>query len=101
MWSAAFGRPLTGGEDFFRLGGTSLLAIRVVSGLQSRGLGSLAVRDVFETRTAHALAARIAGLPEGGGAPGASAGLPAAPTRIARRRRALDLPVSETPGGAK
>ncbi len=46
-------------DDFFELGGDSIIAIRLVSRLRARGL-SLTTRDVFERRTAAALAERAA-----------------------------------------
>ncbi len=45
-------------DDFFELGGDSIIAIQLVSRLRARGL-ALATRDVFEQRTAAALAARL------------------------------------------
>nr|AGN74876.1 nonribosomal peptide synthetase [Streptomyces griseoviridis] len=46
-------------DDFFELGGDSIIAIRLVSRLRAHGL-SLTTRDVFERRTAAALAERAA-----------------------------------------
>ncbi len=42
-------------EDFFALGGDSILALQLVARAQAEGIG-LTVRDVFEQRTARALA---------------------------------------------
>ncbi|KAF3468931.1 non-ribosomal peptide synthetase [Streptomyces sp. Tu 3180] len=46
-------------DDFFEHGGDSILAIRLVGLLRSRGLG-IATKDVFQHRTAAALAAHAA-----------------------------------------
>ncbi|GAA3989769.1 hypothetical protein GCM10022384_42160 [Streptomyces marokkonensis] len=46
-------------DDFFELGGDSIIAIRLVSRLRAHGL-ALTTRDVFERRTAAALAERAA-----------------------------------------
>ncbi|MFE7653639.1 amino acid adenylation domain-containing protein [Streptomyces bottropensis] len=45
-------------EDFFDLGGNSLLALRVCHALRDKGL-TVTVKDVYQCRTATALAARI------------------------------------------
>ncbi len=70
-------------DSFFGLGGHSLLAIRLVAEIQSRALGSVTVRDVFETATVGDLAVRMA-------APAARQ-VPAL-TRVARPRRTVDAP---------
>jgi amino acid adenylation domain-containing protein len=57
-------------EDFFALGGTSLLALRLTGLLRDRLGADLGIRDVFEARTAAGLAERI----EHGGS--RSSGLP-------------------------
>jgi len=46
-------------EDFFALGGTSLLALRLTGLLRDRLATDLSIGDVFEARTAEALAERI------------------------------------------
>jgi amino acid adenylation domain-containing protein len=46
-------------EDFFALGGTSLLALRLTGLLRDRLATDLGIGDVFEARTAAALAERI------------------------------------------
>ncbi|MGW2643296.1 condensation domain-containing protein, partial [Streptomyces sp. NPDC001348] len=94
VWSRILATPVRGHEDFFELGGTSLLAIRIVSDLRARSIGPVTVRDVFETRTADGLAARLAGRR-------ASEPAPPGPTRLPRHRRALDVPGPDSPQGVK
>ncbi len=54
-------------DDFFALGGHSILAMRVVNMLQGAGRRQLRVRDVFEAPTVAALAQRLATPTEGAG----------------------------------
>nr|WNA11483.1 nonribosomal peptide synthetase [Kitasatospora sp.] len=70
-------------DDFFALGGDSIVSIRLVSLARSAGVG-FAVRDVFEQRTASGLAAVAEDLAQS--APGAdeSAVGPVEPTPIMR-----------------
>lgn len=60
-------------DDFFKIGGTSINAIKVVAILTSGGL-KISYKDLFATKTPRALAAFMAGTP----ASGASAGEDAA-----------------------
>ncbi|MEV0448439.1 amino acid adenylation domain-containing protein [Streptomyces sp. NPDC050600] len=57
LFAAVLGRPSVGVEDdFFALGGDSIVSIRLVSRARSRGL-ALSTRDVFRYRTVAELAA--------------------------------------------
>jgi amino acid adenylation domain-containing protein/non-ribosomal peptide synthase protein (TIGR01720 family) len=59
VWSEAFGTPDIGAEDdYFELGGDSLLAIRIVAESQKRGL-DLKTRHLLGLRTPAAIAAAI------------------------------------------
>ncbi|NEW50308.1 amino acid adenylation domain-containing protein [Nocardia cyriacigeorgica] len=65
-------------DDFFALGGDSIVSIQVVSRARAKGVG-FTPRDVFQSRTVEALAAAATVA----GAPGDEAGeLPATPTAI-------------------
>jgi aryl carrier-like protein len=56
VWQEIFRREQVGVEDnFFSLGGDSILSIRVVSMLKTRGL-SVEIRDVFQHQTVSLLA---------------------------------------------
>ncbi|MDI5974351.1 amino acid adenylation domain-containing protein [Streptomyces sp. SL13] len=70
-------------DSFFELGGHSLLAIRLAAEVRARGIGTIAVRDVFESATVGDLAARLT-------APVAAA--PSGLMRIARERRGVPAP---------
>ncbi len=79
-WRAALGRDAVGtGENFFNLGGHSLLLVEVHSALQAR-FPQLQILDLFRYPTIAALAAHLAGgetscgapEPAGGDPPGAS-----------------------------
>lgn len=50
-WSAAFGVPVGLDDDFYHLGGNSLLAVRISAALKSRGLPSPSLRELFRTPT--------------------------------------------------
>ncbi|MFJ5230850.1 amino acid adenylation domain-containing protein [Kitasatospora sp. NPDC088391] len=60
LWQDVLGLPRVGVlDDFFELGGDSLLVTRVAARIRA-GVGlDLSIREVFESRTAAALAARI------------------------------------------
>ncbi|MEU8541947.1 amino acid adenylation domain-containing protein [Streptomyces sp. NPDC048717] len=79
LFAAVLGRPEVGVEDdFFDLGGDSIVSIRLVSRARSRGLG-LSTRDVFRYRTVAELAAHAKVRPPKAGAKaGAKAGTAAA-----------------------
>jgi len=76
-------------EDFFALGGTSLLALRLTGLLRDRFSADLGIGDVFEARTAAALAERIEqGSPRPPGLPPLTHGepQPTAPLSGAQQR---------------
>ncbi|MBV8199198.1 MAG: amino acid adenylation domain-containing protein, partial [Acidobacteria bacterium] len=73
IWAGLLGIDRVGtGDDFFDLGGTSLLATQVVSRLRQQFAVELPVRAVFEEPTVSGLAGRVAAAlrarPEGAGA---------------------------------
>jgi amino acid adenylation domain-containing protein len=76
-------------EDFFALGGTSLLALRLTGLLRDRIATDLGIGDVFEARTAEALAEKIdRGRSRSPGLPSltAAGSQPTAPLSSAQRR---------------
>lgn len=77
-WEALLGfAPIMAGDNFFAVGGTSLLAIAVSQQLQAAGYG-VAVQDVLAALTVEALAARMQPLLPAAASAEASAG-PATP----------------------
>ncbi|MFI6024801.1 amino acid adenylation domain-containing protein [Amycolatopsis magusensis] len=59
VWGSVLGVAGIGvTDDFFAVGGDSIRTLTVVAGLRSAGF-TVSVRDVFETRTIEALAARL------------------------------------------
>lgn len=73
-FQAVLGREISGTGDFFSLGGSSLLAVRVAAGIGTRCGKLLTLADVLRLRTPAAIAAHLATAPD---LPGHS--LPAAP----------------------
>jgi len=79
LFAQVLHRDVTGvgaGDDFFALGGDSIVAIALVSAARTAGL-PIRARHVFEAPTPAALAAKVAGLLEderGSGADGRSTG---------------------------
>ena len=49
------------GDDFFRLGGDSIVAIRLVSRIRQRLGMTVSVKDIFQFKRIGALSAHIAG----------------------------------------
>jgi len=54
-WSTAFGVEVGLDDDFYHLGGNSLLAVRISASLRSRGLPTPQLRDLFRSPTIRAL----------------------------------------------
>ncbi|WP_240467964.1 non-ribosomal peptide synthetase [Streptomyces dangxiongensis] len=67
-WRTVLGTDATAEEDFFDLGGNSLLALRVCHALREAGLAA-GVRDIYQFHTAAGLAAELRrrARPEAGG----------------------------------
>ncbi|MFB7280851.1 amino acid adenylation domain-containing protein [Streptomyces hydrogenans] len=77
LFAAVLGRSGVGvDDDFFALGGDSIVSIRLVSRARSRGL-SLSTKDVFRYRTVAALAAHAKVRTPGAGASRAAGAAPA------------------------
>ncbi|MGY3677843.1 amino acid adenylation domain-containing protein [Streptomyces sp. TE33382] len=73
LFAAVLGRPRVGVEDdFFELGGDSIVSIRLVSRARSRGL-AISTRDVFRYRTVAGLAVHAKVRTPGAGAARGSA----------------------------
>jgi natural product biosynthesis luciferase-like monooxygenase protein len=104
IWTEELGRPVSRDDNFFEIGGHSLLAVKVFRRLTDASDVPLALTDIFRYPTIRTFAAHLraaagepAGAPAGGGtAPGATgAGTPApvAPSAVDRgamRRRAMN-----------
>ena len=77
IWAEVLGRPITStSDDFFTMGGHSLLAARVGARLRAALDFDVPLRELFENTTLAALAARIEDLSVSGGAS------PARPPRL-------------------
>ncbi|HEV2800655.1 MAG TPA: amino acid adenylation domain-containing protein [Pyrinomonadaceae bacterium] len=88
VWAEVLGRERVGvDEDFFTLGGHSLLATQVVSRVRSVFGVEVALRVLFETPTAEALAAEVERLRDAGNGAGA-------PPPLVRADRSKRLPLS-------
>ncbi|MDQ1612943.1 MAG: hypothetical protein QOG00_2874, partial [Pyrinomonadaceae bacterium] len=89
VWAEVLGRERVGiGEDFFELGGHSLLATQVVSRVRAVFGVEVALRVLFETPTAEALAAEVERLRD------AESGTTSAPPQLVRADRNGRLPLS-------
>jgi hypothetical protein len=90
-WATELERTVGRDDNFFDIGGHSLLAVKVFRRLTTLTAAPLALTDVFRYPTVRTFAAHLGGLLGSGQAPAAAAA-PAAPTatdRGAMRRRAL------------
>ena len=86
VWADVLGVARIGrDDDFFALGGDSILAVRALARLRSETGARLPARAAFDARTVAALAARLAD---------ATAGPPAAAEPIPRVERSGPLPLS-------
>lgn len=88
VWSEALGRPVGRDDNFFEIGGHSLLAVRVFRTLTDAIETPLALTDLFRYPTVRTLAAHVAAAstpPTGDNAPERTAGA----ARGERRRRAM------------
>jgi acyl carrier protein len=63
--SAEPGESVDSGSDFFELGGNSLLGVRLVARLRQEAGVKVGIRDLFQARTAGALA-EVVGRRAGG-----------------------------------
>ncbi len=81
VWEEVFEGPVGPDDDFFALGGNSLLAVRLAAAARDRRLPALSPRDLYRNPTVRLLGAFLA---EHAAAPRA--------TRPRRKGRLLDLP---------
>jgi hypothetical protein len=58
-WAAALGVPVGPDDDFFELGGNSLLAVRINAAMRDRGLPAVPLRQLFRAPTPRAIAAAV------------------------------------------
>ncbi|MEX5635133.1 amino acid adenylation domain-containing protein [Parafrankia sp. FMc2] len=86
------GTPLSADDDFFRLGGDSILAIRLVARASKRQ-HAFTLRDVFEQRTVAKLSKKITQEVEAKAMPASNVAVPASPT-LERLRESRDDPNS-------
>jgi amino acid adenylation domain-containing protein len=90
IWAEVLGVPQVGrDDDFFLLGGDSILSLKVVARARKRGL-RLSPRQLFEQKVLSALAASIAPPETDNTAAASSAGIPV----LDAARRALPVPMS-------
>jgi amino acid adenylation domain-containing protein len=60
VWEAVLGVPVGFDDNFFRLGGNSLAAVRVRTAMRARGLPELPLRQFYLTPTVRTFAERLA-----------------------------------------
>lgn len=51
IWQGVLGREITVDDNFFDLGGNSLLAVRIASAMRGQGMPSLPMRDLYTHQT--------------------------------------------------
>ncbi|MFD9903971.1 amino acid adenylation domain-containing protein [Streptomyces sp. NPDC059063] len=91
LWADLFDTPVGLDDNFFALGGNSLLAVRLSAALRERALPDVSVRDLYRAPTVRGLLQFLTADTDGtDGTDGAPARRPTA--RPARRGRLLDLP---------
>jgi natural product biosynthesis luciferase-like monooxygenase protein len=91
IWTEELGRPVGRDDNFFEIGGHSLLAVKVFRRLTDSVSVPLALTDIFRYPTVRAFAAHLAAAD--GVSAGAATPAPSAPTgsdRGAMRRRAMN-----------
>ncbi|MEA2146638.1 MAG: hypothetical protein QOG59_2225, partial [Solirubrobacteraceae bacterium] len=90
IWSELLSRPVSPDDNFFEVGGHSLLAIRLIAGLRKQLGAKLTLKALIDAPTVRTLAARIeavraaapapaSGPPQGSGPAGSEALAPATP----------------------
>jgi amino acid adenylation domain-containing protein len=60
MWGTVFGVAVGLDDDFYELGGNSLLAVRIGAAMRARGLPAPRLRDLFRTPTIRAVVSALA-----------------------------------------
>ncbi|WP_285505738.1 non-ribosomal peptide synthetase [Actinokineospora sp. NBRC 105648] len=61
VWSEVLGTPVDLDDDFFELGGNSLLAVRIGAALRARGLPPIRLRDLYRHPTIREVLATLGG----------------------------------------
>ncbi|MCP2243417.1 non-ribosomal peptide synthetase [Lentzea aerocolonigenes] len=64
VWTRVFGVRVKPGDDFFGLGGNSLLAIRLMAGLRAERLPPMSIRDLYLAPRCDDFAQRVAAAAE-------------------------------------
>jgi amino acid adenylation domain-containing protein len=60
IWQDVLGREISADENFFDLGGNSLLAVRIAAAMRKQGLPPLPMRDLYTHQTIRKLVAALA-----------------------------------------
>lgn len=60
IWQDVLGREISADENFFDLGGNSLLAVRIASAMRKQGLPPLPMRDLYTHQTIRKLVTALA-----------------------------------------
>ena len=89
IWTAELERPVGRDDNFFDIGGHSLLAVKVFRGLREATGAPLALTDIFRFPTVRTCAAHITKLLDSTSAETAAPAAPSGTDRGARRRQAL------------